>query len=98
MAHTHRIAGYIDAAGRLMTATAEFLAAGCPLVDAAAHLSRSVECSLCVLPPAPETDPATAPLRPGWDAHSGRCQVCGCYALKLRLATETCPLGRWPSA
>jgi hypothetical protein len=37
--------------------------------------------------------------RPGWD-HSayggiGRCRKCGCTALKLRLATAKCPLGKW---
>lgn len=57
----------------------KWLAAGAPLVNDATHLSRSVECSLC----------------PHWDARAGRCQQCGCYAIKLRLATETCPLGRW---
>lgn len=78
-------------------AAGKFLAAGCPTVHETAHLLRSVECSLCVLPTLPGTDPATAPLRPGWDAHSGRCNQCGCYALKLHLATESCPLGHWPA-
>ncbi len=32
-----------------------------------------------------------------WDDQAGRCLECGCYmALKSRLATEQCPLGRWP--
>lgn len=62
-------------------AAARWVAAGLPVVDDATHLSRSVECSLC----------------PRWDARAGRCQECGCYALKLHLATESCPLGKWPA-
>lgn len=32
-----------------------------------------------------------------WDSKSRRCLQCGCYgALKARLATESCPLGKWP--
>ncbi len=57
----------------------EWAAAGFPVVDDSTHLSRSVQCSIC----------------PRWDARAGRCLECGCYALKLRLATETCPLNRW---
>lgn len=32
-----------------------------------------------------------------WEPQAGRCLECGCFtALKSRLATEQCPLGRWP--
>lgn len=32
-----------------------------------------------------------------WDEQAKRCLECGCFmALKARLATEQCPLGRWP--
>lgn len=63
-------------------AGAKWVTSGCPTVDPDTYLARSVECSLC----------------PRWDARAGRCLECGCYALKLRLATESCPLGRWPAA
>lgn len=53
--------------------------AGFPVVDEKTHLDRSVQCSIC----------------PRWDARAGRCLECGCYALKLRLTTERCPLARW---
>ena len=41
---------------------------------------------------------------PKWDAVKTRCKVCGCnvnasgfaVANKARMATEVCPLGRWP--
>lgn len=36
-----------------------------------------------------------------WDAAArgglGKCRVCGCTQLKLWLATERCPKGRWPA-
>jgi hypothetical protein len=57
----------------------EWAVFGFPVVDDSTHLERSVQCSIC----------------PHWDARAGRCLECGCYALKLRLATETCPLNRW---
>jgi hypothetical protein len=66
-------------AAQATVAAAKWLAAGAPLVDESTHLARSVECSLCPL----------------WDAHAGRCLQCGCYGIKLWLATETCPLHRW---
>ena len=76
--------GDADAVGfgmatRAAKAAARWLAEGCPIVDEKTHLSRAVECSLC----------------PRFDAHAQRCLECGCYALKLRLATERCPLSRW---
>mgnify|MGYP003315352108 CR=1 FL=1 len=34
-----------------------------------------------------------------WDAEAmygvGRCNVCGCSSLKLKLITEKCPKGKW---
>lgn len=60
-------------------AAAKWLLAGAPIVDDSIHLTRAVECSLC----------------PHFDAHAQRCLECGCYAIKLRLATERCPLARW---
>lgn len=68
-----------EMAGSAMQSTAQWLAAGAPVVDELTYLSRSVECSLCWR----------------WDARAQRCLECGCYAIKLRLATETCPLRRW---
>lgn len=36
---------------------------------------------------------------PMWDATAfggrGKCRKCGCGGLKLKLATEKCPLGKW---
>lgn len=47
---------------------------------------RKAICSLCV----------------HWDERGfhgwGKCRKCGCSALKLYLATEKCPIGRWPEA
>lgn len=60
-------------------------AAGFPQVDSEVHFQRSATCALCQLPDGTF----------GWDAHAQRCRVCGCYALKLHLATEHCPIGRW---
>lgn len=32
-----------------------------------------------------------------WIAEKERCGKCGCFAaFKARLATETCPIGKWP--
>lgn len=64
---------------RASVALGKWLAAGAPTVDETTHLARAVECSLC----------------PRFDAHAQRCLECGCYAIKLRLATERCPLRRW---
>jgi hypothetical protein len=30
-----------------------------------------------------------------WDVENRRCRKCGCYGLKLDLATERCPIGKW---
>lgn len=30
-----------------------------------------------------------------YDANSQKCRVCGCRAVKLRMATERCPLAKW---
>jgi hypothetical protein len=45
---------------------------------------------------------ATCRACPEWDAAalnaSGRCRKCGCSTwAKLRMATESCPLGKWKS-
>ena len=69
----------ITHAARATVAATKWLAAGAPVVDETTHLARAVECSLC----------------PRFDAHAQRCLECGCYAIKLRLATEHCPLRRW---
>ena len=61
------------------TALTKWIQAGRPVVDDSLYLLRSSHCALC----------------PRWDAHAQRCLECGCYALKLRLATESCPLGHW---
>jgi hypothetical protein len=39
---------------------------------------------------------ATCRACPRFDAAAGRCTLCGCYtAVKLTLATEACPEGKW---
>lgn len=80
-----RLAGKYStgAATQAMTFTAalaEWLAAGCPIVDAATHFERSAICSLCPL----------------WDARHARCLHCGCRAIKLTWSTSACTLGKWP--
>lgn len=46
---------------------------------------------------------ATCRACPEWDAAAlrgtGRCRKCGCSTwAKLRMATESCPLGKWTAA
>ena len=61
------------------TAAGKFVLNGLPMVDESTHVKRSEQCAVC----------------DRWEAHAGRCRECGCYAIKLRMATERCPLGRW---
>lgn len=70
-------------AGTAAAAGVRWLRAGAPLADAATLDARRAICAAC------EHQEVT-PLGP-------RCRQCGCYAAKLRLATERCPLGRWES-
>ena len=59
-----------------------WLAEGAPVVDEPTLNARLSECAKC----------------PSWDASERRCLACGCYTLKHHMATEKCPLGRWPAA
>lgn len=71
--------GLLGQAGTLAKSSLHWALSGFQVVDEKTHLSRAVECSLC----------------PRWDARAGRCLECGCYAVKLWLASERCPLARW---
>jgi len=65
--------------GRAALAALRFAASGFEKVTPEVHLDRSVQCSLC----------------PRWNARQGMCMECGCRAVKLWMASEHCPLGRW---
>jgi len=65
----------------LAVAVAGWAASGFKTVTEDIHMERSVHCSIC----------------PRWDARKGRCEECGCYGAKHWLASEKCPLGKWPS-
>lgn len=66
-------------AARLTRSAIRWVTHGLHVTPDAQHFDRSCVCSLC----------------PAWDARAGRCNECGCYAVKLWLATERCPIGRW---
>ena len=69
---------------RLADAAGKWARAGMPVADSEQLRLRATACHAC-----PEWD-ATA------YAGAGRCTQCGCTALKLVMATEDCPLERWP--
>lgn len=66
-------------------AYARWAAAGLPVLDAEQVARRRAACDAC-----DQRDP-----------EQDRCRACGCYLSgvilnKIRMATEDCPLGRWP--
>lgn len=68
-------------AGKAFVRVVKAAASGSPLRRAPAEQETLLEiCSAC----------------DRWDAARGRCLECGCFgALKVRLLTEHCPLGKW---
>ena len=66
-------------AARLTRSAIRWVTHGLQVTPDAEHFDRSAICALC----------------PAWDARNQRCRECGCYAVKLWLATEQCPIGRW---
>jgi hypothetical protein len=66
-------------AARVTRSIAHWVSQGFALASDKLHFTRSCVCALC----------------PAWDSRAGRCRECGCYGVKLWLATERCPLGRW---
>lgn len=65
-------------------ATARFARSGFQPTPPNIHAERLAQCKAC----------------PEWDAQAlkgtGRCKKCGCSTwAKLRMATESCPLGKW---
>ncbi len=68
-------------------AMGRWIKAGVPVVSAEAYAARSAICSPCE----------------HWDGRArlglGKCKApgCGCTSLKRWLATESCPLGKWPA-
>lgn len=63
-------------------ATAEWIAAGSPLRTTEELAECNAICKVC-----PEYQPLL-----------NRCGKCGCFlSAKARMATETCPIGKWPA-
>jgi hypothetical protein len=77
----------LDLARNFHHAITKWSVAGFPVVSATEYQSRAVACDACEF----------------WDAQAraglGHCRhhACGCTKLKRWLATEHCPIGRWPS-
>jgi hypothetical protein len=75
-----------ELAANFTSAVARWIGAGAPVVAEATYHARAAACAACSL----------------WDASAraglGKCQApgCGCTKLKRWLATERCPLGKWP--
>ena len=60
-------------------AGAAWAAAGFSLADEPTREHRAATCAACTL----------------YEPESGRCLECGCGVLKLWIATERCPIGKW---
>lgn len=60
-------------------ATARFVSAGMPVLPEVSFAMRLRECRACE----------------NWREAEARCARCGCRQLKLWMATEQCPEGRW---
>lgn len=72
----------LELARNFAGATARWAAAGMPVVSPDTYHTRLAACEAC----------------PEWQAAGmyARCGLCGCTKLKLWLATEKCPLAKWP--
>jgi len=76
----------VDLATNFATATARWAAEGFPVVDQAVYAARAAACDACEY----------------WDGAArlglGKCKhaKCGCTRFKRWLATERCPIARWP--
>lgn len=76
----------VELSSNFAGAMARWAAAGLPTVSADDYRARSAACDAC----------------PYWDPKAriglGRCRApgCGCTSLKRWLATEQCPLAKWP--
>lgn len=68
---------------RLTVALAAWAKGGFPVTDKETLRKRATICHGC----------------PEWDANAfaglGRCNKCGCSAIKLGMDTSKCPLGKW---
>ena len=74
--------------GNLRRALARWNAAGRPMASRATRKARGAICAAC------------EHWRPGGNLGLGECAApgCGCTRAKWWLATEACPLGKWPAA
>ena len=72
-------------AENFLGATAKWAASGFQIVDQTQYAARVAACDSC----------------PQWDSAArfglGKCRACGCTRFKRWLATEKCPLSKWPS-
>lgn len=77
----------LEMMGHAGTALVKWVKAGAPIVPAHVRVNRYAVCMSCEL----------------WDDEArlglGKCthSSCGCTKLKLALATESCPIGKWPA-
>lgn len=62
-----------------MAAIARWAFLGFPVTSEQLYYSRLAVCQKC----------------DKWDTNSQKCRVCGCRAVKLRMASERCPLLKW---
>jgi hypothetical protein len=70
------------------------------LATAAAAATRAVTAAVTGQPIWVSTEEAErrqsiCDVCPEWDPARNRCTKCGCGGLKLSLATEACPIGKW---
>jgi hypothetical protein len=77
-----------ELAGNFAGAMTRWIAAGAPVVSAETYAARAAVCEGCE----------------HWDGAArlglGKCKApgCGCTSLKRWLATEKCPLTKWPDS
>ncbi len=74
---------YIDPALRFVKSASRWAANGFATADEKVFRAREQICFSCK----------------NWDKQafggSGKCKLCGCSKLKLKFATEHCPMGKW---
>lgn len=81
--------GWLGLASRFTGAMVRWAREGFPVVDYDTFKDRHRICA------GDETTPRCPEFR-SWRAFGlGRCGKCGCASVKLKLATEKCPLGKW---